>query len=123
MPRSLLSDDELSELAECLEDACQERIRQGYRIAPPNAQVDAGECCPLGALLLQPEVGMPAHPAAATVSSRTGLPWLIAASFMAGFDETCRPSSASWARKAVALGRMFREKYVSGINNGTGEQK
>lgn len=43
--------DELSELAECLIDACEKAEKLGL-IVTPNMDMNANSCCPMGALIL-----------------------------------------------------------------------
>lgn len=92
--------DELSELAECLQNACDEWITKGGRIAPFEGNVTFGDgrCnCPVGAL-----VG--AHyPLPSWLGDMGPVEWH---GFMRGFDEDA-PGDGDF----IALGHLFREQY------------
>lgn len=99
-----LSDEELSELAECLEDACQEIISCGESVSSARGRWDC--YCPLGALF-KPLWGerVVRRPSEFVVS----LPKGIAAGFGYGFDG-CE-MEMGWDPRAYELGKLFREKY------------
>ncbi len=46
-----MTPDEMSELAEALDDACAEAVAKGCVIRPHTGPPRPGECCPFGALL------------------------------------------------------------------------
>jgi hypothetical protein len=100
-----MDDEELSELAECLEDACQAAVRRGRCVSQYRLM---DNCCPLGALINgNRHLGFPGALRTAEV---TGIDFGTALGFMAGFDgATCPPAGES---RAFAIGRLFREKYV-----------
>jgi len=101
-----MSDDEISELAEALENACRAFERMGGCIT--SAHMTFGRC-PIEALLRR--IGDP-HPsgdvAAKLLKIDPGAAW----SFMAGFDgdRTYRNEPDS-DRRLFQLGRLFREQY------------
>ena len=97
--QSELGPDELSELAECLDDACQVAMSFGLRIG--KAEYD---CCPLGAAM-GPSINR--QPSPGTAASFLGIPYRVAALFVSGFDGHVVPDS-----DAYNLGRSFRERYV-----------
>ena len=102
-----LTDDELSELAECLDDACAEAIRKGKRIQPcDDANFHETNCCPFGALM-----GF-AYPFPHLVSAYFALPLQTVEDFMGGFD--VGDPSRKIKSAAFQLGRYFRERYVTG---------
>lgn len=98
-----LSDDELSELAECIEHACQEAIGDGVFIRP-GGEPRGPDCnCPLGAL------AHTRYPWPSEASRATGLHEQTAASFMLGYDGA--GDAFACDRGAYDLGRQFRERY------------
>lgn len=98
-----MTDEELSELAEALQDACDLARYRGHKIG------NTGACtCPFGALLfpVDPE-GM--RPWPFDIEARTQLPHAIAEGFTRGFDDNRMCDSDP---RAFALGRLFREQYI-----------
>lgn len=98
-----MTDEELSELAECLEDACQARIAEGKRIGPTQM---GDRMCPLGALLNSPLVPFPG---AYRVEKETRIPCSVASGFINGFDGHQVYPGDNLA--AFNLGRSFRERH------------
>lgn len=99
-----MSDDEISELAECLEDACQRSP------VPVSAMDLLTACCPFGALVRTGEVGAPGRPSANTIYyNMIGLTADEAEAFMCGFDGlSVRPACDE---RLHALGLQFKERY------------
>lgn len=102
-----MTDEQLSELAEALDDACQERVREGWTI---TAGEGVKHCCPFGAL------GHRSHPMPYVM--RQYVPENIAASFMNGFDGNRISNLRFFPRshlgfdiRAFNLGRSFRVRY------------
>lgn len=97
-----MTDEELSELAEALEDACQEIARYGGKVGA------SWDCfCPLGALFkpLSDSRLVIRRPASCSVP----LPVPVACGFGWGFDGA--DFEEWWDRRAYELGQQFREKY------------
>lgn len=104
-----MDDEELSELAECLEDACQEAERTGLRVYDGYLMPDSS-CCPFGALIYRRFPGR-LHPWPWDVNA--GVPRDVVEGFMRGFDN--KPSRDGVIdERAFTLGRQFRERYVGG---------
>jgi hypothetical protein len=105
---SQMTDEELSELAECLQDACT-------TVPPPfsvsSELMDRGglSCCPMGALC--GVTGWVGHrfPLPDYVEGSVKLPMNIAGAFIRGFDGGGTIPSDD--PRAFALGRLFREQY------------
>lgn len=111
MSSNTFGPDELSELGEALEDACQEAIRKGFPIrAAQKTLCSKLGCCPMGALL----PGGPMFPSPRHVEAQLGIPKNIVWSFMVAFDGNIDSAGANDSPDAFALGRLFREKYVTG---------
>jgi len=104
----MLSDDEISELAEALWDAC---AASGRKVVPDDDLVGAGCCCPFGALIpmAPPSWLGDGYPTASTVSARVNITRQDADAFMRGFGSDSRCSSP-----LELLGRRFREQALSG---------
>lgn len=102
------SDDDYSEFAEALDDACQEWLAKGGRIGDDATR---DECaCPLGAAMDHPDVRFPGRLVA---SMSLGISCTLAWDFARGFDgDAARGTNVD--RRAYALGQQFRAKYVGG---------
>ena len=96
-----MSPDELSELAECLQDACEEAERRGKRIVPYGLRM-RDTCCPLGALVNESYPGM---------LYDLDLPLWFTDAFIDGFDGQRQPFTEEW-RDAWYMGAAFRAQYV-----------
>ncbi len=97
--------EELSELAECLQDACEEAIRNGYAVLPGDESPELGlHCCPFGALVFPAE---PCFPFASLLEDKLGLPMSDICDFMRGFD-----MGLGGNEDMAKLGRLFRAQYV-----------
>jgi len=96
-----MTDEQLSELAECLADACR-----GKRLRPFNARDMFGpSCCPLGALIGD-QYPNPGH-----VANATSIPSEITYGIARGFDGDGQVSvGGTIDPRAFALGRLFREE-------------
>lgn len=108
-----MTPEELSELAECLDDACREAQRGGWRIVPCcGANVPRGECCPFGALIGPDD--NPPYPTFVTVSNCLRRDDMISdvRAFMRGFDGYPNVPDPL-PRDAFLLGRSFRERYCT----------
>ena len=93
-----MTDDEISELAECLEDACQQS-------AVPVSRTGKGDCCcPFGAMAIWPR-----NPMAYVVARSTGLAVEDARAFIHGYDGLSR--SRTDDPRLYALGKQFAERY------------
>ena len=105
-----MTDEELSELAECLQDAC---------VGAPVGTLD-GDWCPLGALMAEQCDGGGRHrPGGHYASKVLGIPEGVALSFIHGFEGatrqgvTYRQGLAIFVDdRAFALGRLFREEFA-----------
>lgn len=95
-----ISDEALSELAECIDDACQDAISTGKRVAPVhNSYLEDGrddpECnCPLGYMLGD--------------SYPIGMRDELLSDFVAGYDA---PRNDYCDSPGFTLGKFFRERY------------
>lgn len=95
-----MTDDEVSELAECLWDACAEAEKHGKRVGPRLACAPPLPVCPLEALT--GEYNLP------TAASLAGLSRRQVDEFGAGFD------SGHDGNPLKDLGCRFREQALSG---------
>lgn len=91
-----MTDDELSEFAEALADACE---RDG-RVS------ESALHCPLAAA-----TGKPGLCGAYDAAERLGVPPEFALNFTLGFDGLIAIDTEELDRKGFALGRLFRELY------------
>jgi hypothetical protein len=101
-----MTPDELSELAECLEDACREAELRGWIVGPPIVGNPTPCCCPFGALIAGrgPRVPTPGQ----VLMCGVAIHYDSISAFMHGFDGlSCLVLSGEYA-----LGRLFREQYV-----------
>lgn len=92
-----MNDEELSELAECLEDACCEKAA-----SKPGMGHEWGQYCPLGALFNFRFTNKP-------LVSLVPLDIEISSGIAAGFDGELY--DAAHDIRAYALGMQFRERY------------
>lgn len=100
-----MTDEQLSELAECLEYVCQEAISKGLKVRPVDASYggdgrDDPACnCPIGYLTGK------SYPYAGDLRefANGDALWTFAQSYDKPKDMDTRP--------AAALGRLFRELY------------
>lgn len=99
-----LSSEDLSEIAEMLDDACQQWIAKGGKIGKTASYVSRCRC-PFGAMV--PEG--PPQPTPTAVVGYTGMPHNFVSDFMIGFDESFRLPKT----RAQMLGIGFFEKYVA----------
>jgi hypothetical protein len=102
-----VTDEDYSELAECLESACQALIASGGAIGQTN-----GTCCPFGALIapVRPAWSQPFPDMVTFTGIREG----IAAGFMRGFDGDEMYTADI---RAFNLGRQFRARYIPGAES------
>ena len=116
--KSKMTDDELSELAEALDNACQEWTAAGGVIEPRDRGETHQCACPFGAHI-DAEDRYPGH---TTVIRLTRLPRSVVVGFIRGFDgydpfaesTTCRLRAlveATSDDRAVELGGQFRRRY------------
>lgn len=109
MPSETFGPDELSELAEALESVCAEAVSRGVQIDQCSGHSFGKDCnCPFGALLNM------TYPLPSTVSLHLGIPYSVVSDFMVGFDAT---EPCGLRTSGFHLGRLFREKYVTGGND------
>lgn len=99
-----LSDDEVSDLSECLWDACKEAERAGTRVTI-RLLVMSKTCCPFGALL-----GGEGFPGPTTVANETGIPREDVLEFMKGFAWPTPELPDSELRPMTELGFLFRKQ-------------
>ncbi len=96
-----MTDEELSELAECLEDACQKHIANGGKIGYYPYY------CPVGAMLRARTPGW------SNAAEALGVPVNIISGFMAGFDGDNKGGYGfNDDPRAFDLGRQFSERYT-----------
>jgi hypothetical protein len=101
-----MTDDEISELAECLWDACAEAERDGLIVCPANHHARERGCCPFGAALGKP------YPTADEAAASLGLSPDAAVDFTSAFDIGDR---SVWASRGMTdLGIRFRAQALSG---------
>lgn len=91
-----MTDDELSEFAEMLAEACN---ADGHVSAYRNH-------CPLAAA-----IGRPGLCTGSEAIVKLGIPERTALSFIAGFDGLSLFGCDDLEREAIALGQLFREMY------------
>ena len=96
-----MTDEEISELAECLEDACREAIATGRIVSRSRFFEAHDNLCPLHAAA---EFGGGRSPGVLR-----GLPQPYYGSFVRGFDN--RPAGAFTDPRLYALGQQFAERY------------
>lgn len=100
-----MTDEELSELAECLEDACRGRILAGFH--DRRTVYGVRSCCPLGAAVFAVDGSNYPNPKCA--AQILGIPEQIGWSIARGFDGD-EPSRQMHDQRAFDLGRLFREQ-------------
>lgn len=100
----IMSDEDFSELAEALEDACVKYFDAGRIISSFD---EPNHLSPFGALL---EGSMGRIPYPETVETITGIPAAVVGAFNQGFMGSKRFSYFSV--KAYNLGRQFRDQWV-----------
>jgi hypothetical protein len=98
-----VTDEEMSELAECLQDACEDAQRVGMRLVPQSFGLPTNGDCPLGAA-----TGY-RYPFAHDAARYLQIEQAVAFGFVRGFDGATNPSNGDW--RAFNLGRLFREQY------------
>jgi hypothetical protein len=96
-----MTPDEMSDLAECLADACREAERRGFTIGMAKRDM-----CPLGALILGSDADETPHcPTEDIVDAMTGMGEVNASNFTHGFDVGLLPSTYPLR----VLGAQFRD--------------
>lgn len=117
------AEDELSELAEALEAACDEAEQLGYKITPFHNYWPKNKnyCCPFGALLVLEKTTTTLcdrYPAAMQASVRLQIPWEVVLGFIAGFENENSSISMFNSKytlfcSAKEMGKIFRYKYLN----------
>jgi len=103
-----VTDEEMSELAECLADACA-NVPRPFVVTDAETRLDRLGCCPMGALVgLTGWVGH-RYPLPDYVMNATGLPDTVAGAFIRGFDGGSPIPSDD--PRVTDLGRLFHEEY------------
>lgn len=103
-----MTDEDLSELAECIQDACESTCRP---IAPFDLRYRVPgllPCCLLGALLDDDEK-WGRYPNPGQAGDALGIPREVSYGLSRGFDGSDQSSFDD--PRAFALGRFFREQY------------
>ncbi len=103
-----MTDEELSELEECIDSYCRAAMNRGYRIQPGNT-VLGKECCPMGAVLICK--GKP-HGLLQQAANALGLSRFDCVEFAYGFDG--RGLFGSVRNPMYAMGTRFRERVLAG---------
>ncbi len=110
-----MTDEEIDELAEVLEDACQEHERNGGVVGDPDRHEYPAEfdCkCPFACLLGGPDT----QPQSMVIATHCDIEVTDALSFTLGFDAFPRASAPSnckpFDERLFDLGRKFRATYV-----------
>lgn len=101
------SDEDLSELAECLEDACCEAERRGMRIVPDDWR-DAylNCCCPMGAIM-----NGNSYPSGEDLLFFRGIDPKVSEDFINAFGTA--EYLAKYDYRVADLGRLFRERALA----------
>jgi len=101
-----MKDEDFSELAEALEQACETAEKNGYTVSSWDIP---GHVSPWGALLRN---GRSPYPE--TVQAMTGIPAALVGAFNQGFGGSKR--HPWFSVKSHALGVQFRERWMSKIH-------
>ncbi len=103
-----MTDEDLSELAECLLDACR-----GLKLRPFGEREPHGpgaypwaSCCPLGAMVGE------RYPNPGFVAEWLGIPDAVAYGIARGFDGKSINTISPIDERAYYLGRLFREELA-----------
>ena len=107
-----MTDEELSELAEALQNACDVWIARGGRIG--WKQGDKKCRCPFGAMRVKGD----RFPSVKTVSRSLKIDRSVARAFTLGFDVGGGWTEGCGSIQGFDLGKQFRAQYAEAPSNG-----